>query len=107
MERKTEAERLAELRTRREQLAQQITKLENAVRLKERKADTRRKIIIGGAVIAHARLHPEFADTLQAVLSLAVTRPKDREAITGWFDIEPLKPEESDDLLLEGPSQAA
>jgi hypothetical protein len=47
----------------------------------ERKRDTRRKIIVGAAVLAHAKIDPSFAAKLQEVLSLAVTRPGDRKAI--------------------------
>ena len=47
----------------------------------KRKLANRRKIIIGAAVLAHAKIDPSFAAKLQEVLSLAVTRPGDREAI--------------------------
>lgn len=85
MERKSDADRLAELKTRQEQIKQQIIKLENQAREKERREDTRRKIIVGAAVMEHARQHPEFAATLKAVLAVAVTREIDQKAIEGWL----------------------
>lgn len=85
MERKTDAERLADLKARQEQLRQQIIKLENASKQKQRKEDTRRKIIVGAAVMEHARQHPDFAATLEAVLAIAVVRPADKKALTGWL----------------------
>ena len=47
----------------------------------ERKLDTRRKIIVGAAVLAHAELDPNFAETLRHVLGQAVQRPIDRQAV--------------------------
>ena len=86
MERKSSTERLADLKTRQEQLKQQILKLEAQTREQERREDTRRKIIVGAAVMEHARQHPEFAATLKAVLAVAVTREIDRKAIEEWLD---------------------
>ena len=42
-----------------------------------RKQDTRRKIIIGGAVLAEAKSNPEFAMELYSLLSRRVTDPRD------------------------------
>jgi hypothetical protein len=47
----------------------------------ERKLDTRRKIVVGAAVMAYAELDPSFADRLQEILDVGVTRPVDRAAI--------------------------
>ena len=37
------------------------------------KRDARRKIVVGGAVLAHAALHPDFAKALMDPLKVAVT----------------------------------
>ena len=42
-----------------------------------RKQDTRRKIIIGGAVLAEAKTNPEFATELYTLLSRRLTDPRD------------------------------
>lgn len=86
MDRKSDADRLAGLKARQEQLKQQIIRLEQQAREKERRDDTRRKIIVGAAVMEHARLHPEFAATLKAVLAIAITREIDQKAIEDWLN---------------------
>ena len=48
---------------------------------KTRKLDTRRKIIVGGAVLAEMHKDPEFAAVLRAMLLRYVARPNDRAAV--------------------------
>ena len=50
---------------------------ENREQFHSRKQDTRRKIIIGGAVLAEAKSNPEFATELYTLLSRRVTDPRD------------------------------
>jgi hypothetical protein len=50
---------------------------ENREQFHCRKQDTRRKIIIGGAVLAEAKTNPEFAKELYSLLSRRVTDPRD------------------------------
>ena len=73
--------RLDALKKKQEQLKAQIAALEAQEKEAERKRDTRRKIIVGGAVLAHAALHPSFGAELRAVLKTAVLRDSDRETI--------------------------
>jgi glucose/arabinose dehydrogenase len=77
----TNTDRLEALKQKQAQLRAQIVALEAKEKAAERKKDTRRKIIVGGAVLAHAALHPAFAAELKNVLKLAVTREIDRAAI--------------------------
>jgi len=77
----TKAERLEALKKRQDQLKAQIALLETENKTAERKRDARRKIIVGGAVLAHAELHPAFAAELRAALQAAVTRDKDKAVI--------------------------
>ncbi|MFD1623513.1 hypothetical protein [Azospirillum griseum] len=44
----------------------------------QRKIETRRKIVLGAAVLTAARGDSEFRDRLHAVLNEAVTAPRDR-----------------------------
>jgi glucose/arabinose dehydrogenase len=74
--------------TQREKLEKQKAQIEARLKALEaresaerRKKDTRRKIVVGGAVLAHAAHDPAFAETLRAVLGVAVTRLADRKAI--------------------------
>jgi hypothetical protein len=77
----TNTDRLGALKQKQAQLKAQIAALEAKEKEAERKKDTRRKIIVGGAVLAHAALHPAFAAELKMVLKQAVIRDSDRETI--------------------------
>jgi hypothetical protein len=74
-------DRLEALQKRQAQIQAQIAALKAKEKVAERKKDTRRKIIVGGAVLAHAALHPAFAAALKEVLKLAVVRDSDRATI--------------------------
>jgi hypothetical protein len=50
-----------------------------------RKADARRKIIVGGMVMAAMDDDPELRAQIRALLQQRVTRPADREAIAEWL----------------------
>jgi len=78
--------RLEALKKKQDQLKAQIAALEAREKLAERKRDTRRKIVVGGAVLAHAALHPAFAAELASVLRTAVTRDSDRDTIRDFLD---------------------
>jgi hypothetical protein len=51
-----------------------------------RRQDTRRKIIVGGALLAEARTNPEFGTLLYEILARRVTDPRDRTLIAGTDD---------------------
>jgi hypothetical protein len=82
----TNTDRLEALKKKQEQIRAQIAALEAKEKAEERKKDTRRKIIVGGAVLAHAALHPAFAAELKMVLKQAVIRDSDRETIRDLLD---------------------
>jgi hypothetical protein len=77
---------LAVLKKKEQQLKAKIAEIEAKEKTEERKRDTRRKIIVGGAVLAHAALHPAFAEELKGVLKLAVTRDRDRDTIKDFVE---------------------
>lgn len=81
----------AALVEKRKKIDAKLKALDNKQKAEERKALTRRKIIVGGAVLAHASLHPEFAVILSEALNLAVTSERDREALSDILG--PLKPD--------------
>ena len=71
---------LAEYAAHELQVEQQLAReglAENRERFHSRKQDTRRKIIIGGAVLAEAKTNPEFARDLYSLLSRRVIDPRD------------------------------
>jgi hypothetical protein len=54
---------------------------QNRTQFETRKQDTRRKIIVGGAVLAEARSNTKFGTELFEVLSRRVTDERDRRLI--------------------------
>lgn len=84
--RKSIDEKLAELIKQKQQLeARRLTLLASKKNADE-KLDTRRKIIVGAAVLAHAGLNPNFSTVLRDILSTAVERDIDRRAIADLLD---------------------
>jgi hypothetical protein len=63
---------------RKSQIEHQLAAFDAREQEAKRKRETRQKIIVGAAVLAHAQRDPSFAATLQSVLQRAVVRPKDR-----------------------------
>jgi hypothetical protein len=71
-------EKAAQLRARAEQLEAQAAK-------QMRKDDARRKIIIGGALIAEARDNPSAAKFIAEIIAKRVTKPLDVKAVEEWL----------------------
>jgi hypothetical protein len=82
---KTDAERLALLKQKETELKARIAKIENKAKAEDRKRDARRKIIIGGAVMAHAKHDKAFGAALKQALQAAVTKEADREVIKDFL----------------------
>ena len=75
-------ERIARIKQQREALAQRLNALEQKSKSESRKRDTRRKIIVGGAIMAKMEKDPGFAATCpRQILAQSVGRQNDREAI--------------------------
>ena len=75
------SERIAYLKQQREKLGQKLNKLEQKEKSQARKLDTRRKIIVGGAVLAEMLKDPDFASLVRTLLARYVARPNDRQAV--------------------------
>ena len=76
---KTSKSKLAELRTRRERLQARMDDLCQAERRAQRRADTRRKILVGAAILTGAaRDEDAFADLMRRLDEFLV-HPRDRE----------------------------
>lgn len=82
--RKTDEELLAELEAKKSQLDARIQKKRAAVRTRQRKLDTRRKIIAGALALEHASIDQAFGTALKRLIDQHVTRPDDRKL----FDLE-------------------
>jgi hypothetical protein len=87
--RKSLDDKIADLTKRQQQLDAQRQLLLASKKTADRKLDTRRKIIVGAAVLAHADLHPDFSATLRGILSVAVQRDVDRRDIADLLGIAP------------------
>ncbi len=79
--RKSIDEKLADLIKQKQQLEARRLTLLASKKSADHKLDTRRKIIVGAAVLAHAELNPHFSPVLRDILSVAVQRDIDRRAI--------------------------
>jgi hypothetical protein len=75
-----------------ERIEHQLAGMDARAREQRRKRDTRLKVIVGAAVLAHARLDPAFAMKLNDVLDRAVVRSADRAFLLGnhntWRTVE-------------------
>lgn len=83
--RKKPEEKIAELQAARDQLNAQIEKHRARQRVRERKEDTRRKIIAGALALEHATVNAQFRDELHKLIREHVTRDGDR----ALFDLKP------------------
>ena len=74
-------DRLSRLQQRRAALDRQIAAAESEAKAAARKQDTRRKIVVGGAILAALADSPGLAAMVQTVLAQRVTRALDRAAV--------------------------
>ena len=81
----------AEAKGKSEKLKNQLKRLEQAETAKERKRDSRRKIVAGSAFLAHMEKDPAFADQARGILQKYLTRDIDREL----FDLPKAKTAET------------
>ena len=77
--RKSLEERLADAQKKEAQAKARTQKAKALVNAQKRKQDTRRKIIVGGMVIAHMSHDPAFAAEIEKLMKEQITRPEDRK----------------------------
>jgi hypothetical protein len=80
------ADRLSRLQKRKAQLEQRIAAAEHQAKTAARKLDTRRKIILGGAILAAVADSPGLREMVRAVLAQRVTRAADLAAVADLLD---------------------
>ena len=90
--RKTLHERIAEEKKRQEQSRLALADLQARARILDRKLDTRRKVILGAAVQAHAKLNTRFREELRRAVLAAITRPHDMAVLPEYFPEAPTAP---------------
>jgi exonuclease III len=79
-------EQIAEEKRRSAEALARIAALKARQRAIDRKTDNHRKIIVGGAVMAHMKLDPQFRKEVIAALNKAVTEAKHRSVIPDLLD---------------------
>jgi hypothetical protein len=84
-------DRLEKLKKQQEQLKARIQSLEAGQKTRERKKDTRRKILFGSLVLERLRQGDSRAESLKAELNEYLTRDNDR----ALFELPPLPKAES------------
>lgn len=75
----TKAEKLKALQDRADRLKAQIADLEAQNAARQRKEDTRAKVLIGAGIIADLEHHAENLALVRTILARAITQPRDRE----------------------------
>ena len=78
-------DRIAALEKKKQQIANRIARLRTIESTKERKRDTRRKILAGACVLDRADKDPDSARHLKKILDAFLTKPQDR----ALFDLPP------------------
>ncbi|MEI2770774.1 MAG: mobilization protein C [Candidatus Competibacter sp.] len=89
--RKTDTERLEDLKKREAELKAKIATIKARKATEARKEDNRLKVLVGAALLADAEINDETRLFLRSVLPRAVTTPRDREFLQakGWLLGEP------------------
>jgi hypothetical protein len=75
------AEQIAAVKARKEKLAARLSTLSAKAKVEDRKRDTRRKIVVGGAILDAIEKDKVLASKVRQILSVAVSRPHDRDVI--------------------------
>lgn len=86
--RKTSEEKIADLEQQEARIKARLQREKAKLKVAERKADTRRKIIAGAIALEHAQINPEFGTELRRALNRHVTRAQDRALL----DLPPREP---------------
>ena len=89
--RKTDTERLADLKKQEQALKAKIATLEARKATDARKEDNRLKVLVGAALLADAKHNPDTVAFIRSVLPRAVVAQRDRDFLQakGWLSGEP------------------
>lgn len=80
-------ERIEALKKRKAEIEKKLAQIEAREKVKARKEETRLKVLIGGGIMADAKIHPEIVELIQAVLERSTPATRDRELLkaAGWL----------------------
>ncbi len=86
-------EKLDALKEKKARLQEQINAMEARQKDKERKEDTRLKVLIGAAMLADARINPSTVEQVRRVLQRGITSERDRAFLEskGWIEASDVK----------------
>ena len=82
-------DRIDAIKQKQDVLAARLNSLQAKAKTDERKRDTRRKIVVGGAVLLAIQKDPELAERVKSVLAQIVGRPVDRDVIADLLPPSP------------------
>ena len=91
---KTEQEQLADLQEKMRQLQAKAEAIQARQKERQRKADTRRKVILGGVLLDRAEHEPRVAQFVAKLVN-ELTRPQDKKAFEGWAPPNSGQPEQA------------
>jgi hypothetical protein len=97
--------RIASIKAKQEALAARLNTLEMQAKKEDRKRDTRRKIIVGGAVLVAMEKDEALAARIKDILAQTVGRAMDKEVIADLLPPSPAPA--SDTASLENPATVA
>lgn len=89
-------DRIAALKAKQDHLASRLSALQSKAKTDERKRDTRRKIVVGAAVLAAMERDAELAASVRQVLTAAVGRAQDKELLSELMTARTAKDHASD-----------
>jgi muramidase (phage lysozyme) len=80
-------EKVETLRQRKARLEAQIAAIEAAEKARQRKEDTRLKVLVGAGILADIAKHPETRGAIETVLRRAIIADRDRLFLKskGWI----------------------
>lgn len=80
-------DRIELLKQRKAKIERELSAIEAKEKAKTRKEETRLKVLIGGGILADAKVHPEMIELVQEILTRATTAERDRELLKsrGWI----------------------
>ena len=84
--------RIASIKAKKDALGARLNVLEAKAKNEDRKRDTRRKIVVGGAVLAAMEKDGVLAMRVRELLARSVTRPHDREVLADLLPASPSPP---------------
>ena len=95
MARKSDKEKLEELEAQKRKIEQRMKAVSARQKERERKADTRRKVILGGLLLDAAEKDPRYARVVQTLID-RISRDADHKAFEGWTPPAPVSPSDDD-----------